>query len=130
MAEGELQASVKKFAGDLAGKIKSFIEDVTVLEVRTYTIAADQAPQLINNRPDFGQIATQGAVVLRAYTQVSFDGDTTVCVPVDAAGAVDTTLWALHQQTLAQATANRNAMIEAIGKAAAAALQALKATQE
>ena len=79
---------------------------------------------------DFTACPACRKVALRAYTQVSFDGDTTVCVPVDATGTVDQTLWALHQQTVAQATANRNAMIKAVGEAAAAALKALGVAQE
>jgi hypothetical protein len=123
-----LQEAVKKFASDLGDKVESFISDVSELEVRTYTTPADQAETFVKGEADFAEILTEGRASLRAYTSVAFDGDTTVWVPIDASGQVDKSMWSLHQVIVEQAMANRTNMIEAVGKAATAALNALGAT--
>jgi hypothetical protein len=125
MAEMNLQDAVRKFAGDLAQKVSSFVEDISVLEVRTYSTPADQAEIFIKGDVDFTEISTEGKIALRAYTKVSFDGDTTVVAPTDAAGEVNRSVWALHEVTVQQAMANRNEMIKSIGEAASSALKAL-----
>jgi len=125
MAEVTLQDAVKKFAGDLAKKVNSFITDVSELEVRTYTTPADQVESFVKGQADFTEILTEGKVALRAYTKVSFDGDTTVWAPTDASGEVNKSVWELHQATVQQAMTNRTAMIESVGKAASSALKAL-----
>lgn len=126
----DLQEAVKKFASDLGEKVNSFISDVSELEVRTYTTPADQVETFVKGQADFAEILTEGKVALRAYTSVAFDGDTTVWVPTDVAGQVSKPVWDVHQAIVEQAMANRAAMIEAVGKAAAAALRALGATGE
>lgn len=123
-----LQEAVKKFASDLGDKVENFISDVSELEVRTYTTPADQAETFVKGEADFAQILTEGKASLRAYTSVSFDGDTTIWVPTDESGQIDKSMWNLHQVTVEQAMANRTNMIEAVGKAATAALNALGAT--
>ncbi len=125
----ELKSALEKFANDLAEELRAFVKDVAELEVRTYTTPADQMSFLVQAAPDFGEIATEGKVSLRAYTKVSFDGDTTVCVPTDASGAVDATLWSLHQAMVDRAIENRAKMLRAMGDAAAAALRALKESE-
>jgi hypothetical protein len=126
MAEVTLQEAVKKFANDLAQKINSFVTDISELEVRTYTTPADQVETFVRGQADFAEILTEGKLALRAYTKVSFDGDTTVCAPTDVGGAIDETIWELHQMVVQQAMANRTMMIEAVGEAAASALEALR----
>ena len=121
----DLQEAVKKFASDLGEKVESFISDVSELEVRTYTTPADQAETFIKGQADFAEVLTEGKASLRAYTSVSFDGDTTVWVPTDASAEVNRGVWDLHQVIVEQAMANRTAMIETVGKAATSALKAL-----
>ena len=118
MADLTLQEAVKKFAADLAEKVNTFIDDVSSLEVRTYTTPADQAEVFI---------AEGGAekAVLQAYTRIAFDGDTTTCVPTDEGGEINQEVWALHQTTVQQAMENRTKMVQAVGEAAASALKAL-----
>jgi len=130
MAEVTLQEAVKKFANDLAARVQNFVNDVSVLEVRTYTTPHDQVKILINDRPDVTEIANEGNVSLRAYTQVSFDGDTAICVPVEEDGSVDKGVWEIHNQTVEQAMDNRAKMLKSIGEAAASALTALQKTKE
>jgi hypothetical protein len=117
----ELQDAVKKYASDLASKLNSFMDDISTLEVRTYTTPADQVPT------DFSgdKIKTDGKATLRAYSAIKLDGDTTVLAPTDAAGEVNAAVWELHQTMVKQALDNRVTMIKTMGDAAAAALKAL-----
>jgi hypothetical protein len=117
----ELQDAVKKYASDLAAKMNSFMEDISTLEVRTYTTPADQVPTDLSG----DKIKTEGKAVLRAYTTIGLDGDTTVLAPTDAAGEVNAAIWELHQTMVQQALDNRATMIKTMGDAAAAALKAL-----
>jgi len=117
----ELQDAVKKYAKDLAAKLNDFVEDISTLEVRTYTTPADQVPIDITEE----KIKTEGKAALRAFTAISLDGDTTVLAPTDAAGEINQSIWELHQATLKQALDNRAQMIKTMGDAAAAALKAL-----
>ncbi len=117
----ELQDAVKKYAADLAAKLNSFVQDISTLEVRTYTTPVDQVPiDLSSNK-----IQTEGKATLRAYTTIGLDGDTTALAPLDAAGEVNQAVWALHQEMVKQALDNRTQMIKTMGDAAASALKAL-----
>ena len=107
-----LQDAVKKFASDLAVKVETFIADIENLEVSTYTTSPD------------------GEDTLRAFTSVSFDGDTTVKVPVGEGGEISKAIWDLHQAMVQQAMANRVSMIESLGKAASTALGAVGLASE
>ena len=117
----DLQDAVKKYASDLASKLNSFMEDISTLEVRTYTTPADQVPTDLSG----DKIKTEGKAVLRAFTTIGLDGDTTVLAPIDAAGEVNAAVWELHQTMVKQALENRTAMIKTMGEAAASALKAL-----
>ena len=125
----DLAKAVESFASQLAEKVEHFIGDMTTLEVRTYTTPEDQIKVLLKQPPDANQIATEGAIRLRAYTQVSFDGDATVFVP-EKDGEIDRAVWDLHQTMVNQAMQNRATMIKTMGDAAAAALNALKRARE
>lgn len=117
----ELQDAVKKYAADLAGKLNSFMQDISTLEVRTYTTPADQVAVDLSAE----KIKTEGKATLRAYTSIRLDGDTTVLAPTEAAGEISQAVWELHQAVVKQALENRTAMIKAMGEAAASALKAL-----
>ena len=130
MSEISLHDAVKKFASDLAEKVNTFVKDISELEVRTYTTPADQVETFIKGQADFTEILTDGKVALRAYTRVSFDGDTTVWVPTDASGEVNKSVWELHEAIVQQAIANRTDMIESVSKAASSALKALGLASE
>lgn len=121
-----LQAAVKKFSSDLAEKMTTFVNDIAVLEVRTYSTPDDQVQVLVSNRPDVAGAAQDGKVMLRAYTEIHLDGDMNICVPQASEGQVDNRIWEIHNQTVEQAMANRAKMIKAVGEAAASALDALK----
>ncbi len=117
----ELQDAVKKYAADLAAKLNSFMQDISTLEVRTYTTPADQVPTDLSS----AKIQTEGKATLRAYTTIGLDGDTTALAPLDAGGEINQAVWALHQEMVKQAMDNRVTMIKTMGDAAAAALKAL-----
>jgi hypothetical protein len=125
----DLQEAVKKFASDLGDKIENFIGDVSSLEVRTYTTPADQVETFFESETELRDLI-EAKAALRAYTSVSFDGDTTIWIPTEETGEVNTAVWNLHQTIVEQAMANRTAMIEAVGKAAKSALNALRAGGE
>ncbi|HET91891.1 MAG TPA: hypothetical protein ENN99_14315 [Chloroflexi bacterium] len=125
MANVTLQEAVKKFASDLAEKVNTFMEDISTLEVRTYSTPADQVQTFVQGDVDFTKIMTEGKIALRAYTKVSFDGDTTVVVPTEMGGEVHGGIWAIHESVVQQAMANRTEMIKAIGDTATSALRAL-----
>jgi hypothetical protein len=117
----DLQDAVKKYASDLASKLNSFMDDISTLEVRTYTTPVEQVPTELSG----DKIKTEGKAVLRAYTTVKLDGDTTVLAPTDAADSVNAAVWELHQTMVRQALDNRTTMIKTMGEAAASALKAL-----
>ncbi len=117
----ELQDAVKKYAKDLAAKLNSFVDDISTLEVRTYTTPADQVAVDITAE----KIRSEGKATLRAYTAIGLDSDTTVLAPTDAAGEINQSIWDLHQAIVKQALENRTAMIKTMGEAAASALKAL-----
>jgi hypothetical protein len=101
--------------------LNNFVQDISTLEVRTYTTPADQVATDITAE----KIKMEGKAVLRAYSTISLDGDVTVLAPTDAAGEVSLSVWELHQATVKQALENRATMIKTMGDAAAAALKAL-----
>ena len=130
MADVTLQEAVQNFAGELAAKVNTFVEDVSNLEVRTYTTPADQVETFVKGKADFAEILTEGKATLRAFTRIAFDGDVTNWVPTDAGGQISNSIWDLHQETVDLALANRARMIESVGQAAASALNALSAANE
>lgn len=125
-----LQEAVRKFASDLAEKVETFVNDVAVLEVRTYTTPHDQVQVLVSERPDVQGAAGEGKIELRAFTQIRLDGDIDICVPQAEDGTVDKGVWDIHTQTVDQAMTNRARMIETVGDAAASALKAVQQAQE
>ncbi len=123
----DLNEAVRAYASDLAEKIQSFIKDVATLEVRTYTTPADQVQVLLKGK-EIDDVVSEGNVMLRAGTSITFDGDITQLTPLDANGEINQALWQLHQQAVQQATQHRERMMVALGDAAASALKALRAT--
>ncbi len=129
MAETNLQEAVKKYAAALAQKVETFINDITTIEVRTYTTPHNQTAVLIQDDADMAQIASAGQAMLRAYTKVALDGDTAVCIPLTESGEVDRAVWELHRQMVQEAIGTRATMLKAMGEASAAALTALRKTE-
>ena len=125
MSEISLSDAVKKFASDLAAKVNTFVADIAELEVLTFTTPPDQIESVFKGQAGFTDLPTEAKAALRAYTRVSLDGDMVIWLPTSASGEVDKSVWEMHQAMVHQAMANRKAMIQAIGDAAASALKAL-----
>lgn len=133
MAEGEadygLRESLAKVQTEMSGSFSAMltrlttalgdlVNNLTSLEVRTYTSdALDQVTvehdQLVGAK-------------LRAFTRVALDGDTLACVPVEG-DQVDTALWRLHQDSVAQAMTHRAELLKSAAEATAGLLKTLGA---
>ncbi len=107
-----LEESVKNLAARMGQTLERAVESVLTLEVATY-VADDLA--LVTYEK--GTIA---GARLRALSLISLDGGTKVVLP-EKDGKVDTEVWAIHQQAMERALANRNEMV----KLAAAAITGL-----
>ena len=83
------------------------LADVSVLEVKTYT--SDDLSAVAGGQPPHAAGAR-----LRAYTRCKLDGDTEVCVPVAASGAIDEALWTLHVEMVKQAQAHRAELLKTV----------------
>ncbi len=103
-----LTGSLRKFTDQLADALEKAATDITTLEVKTYTT------------DDLTAITTQseGNARLRARTHIDFDGDIKVFVPERAEGGVDQALWAIHQDMVREAQANRAQFLQAMAEMA------------
>lgn len=90
----------------IGAALSKALADVSVLEVRTYTSAADDASLAEQEDP------LQHNTRLRAFTRISMDGDTQVCVPLLASGEPDDGLWKVHNEIVSQARADRAATLQ------------------
>lgn len=115
----ELTGSLRKFTAQLATALSKVADEITTLEVETYT-TADLAATA-----QAGAQATSQAT-LRAYTRITFDGDTKVFVPAQATGGVDRDLWEIHLATVKAAQENRAQLLSALAKLATDLLSTLK----
>ena len=126
MSESELKQAVEKFTRDLAHKAEGFVEDITTLEVRTFTVPSKEIMVLSDHELKLGEVNPAGPMQLRAYTKVDFDSDTTICLPMDANDQVDRSVWDIHQAMVSQALQSRESMMRSMGDALASALDALQ----
>ena len=94
--------------GNRLGEVLSeVLGNTAVLEVKTYT--SEDLQTIAGGEPLHGSGAR-----LRAYTRCKLDGDTEVCVPVTAGGAVDEALWTLHVEMVKQAQAHRAELLKTV----------------
>ncbi|HNT73908.1 MAG TPA: hypothetical protein PKH77_02695 [Anaerolineae bacterium] len=105
---GPLQA-FQKIAADLAATIGAAVEEITSLEVNTYT-----SSDLEGVVYDAGEKRFKGQIRMRARTYISFDGDMEVCLPVREDGSVDRELWQIHSDTVKQAQINRTEFLKTV----------------
>jgi hypothetical protein len=104
----QMRASLTGVLSRLAESLSAFVNDVTSLEVATFV--SDNVDQVAYDSKT-GRF-TAGAQQ-RALTRISFDGDTKVCVPVNA-GQIDKPHWEIHLATVELAQAHRTAMLKII----------------
>jgi len=130
MAEQDLRSAITKFTSDLAAKAESFVNDITTLEVRTFTTPTNKFTSLAARGLDLEGPVDSSQMQLRAYTKINFDCDTTICLPVDDNNQVDRTVWDMHQMMVDQALKSRQAMLATMGDALSSALKALQMVSE
>ena len=126
MAESELKRAIEKFAKDLAAKAESFVDDISTLEIRTFTTPSVQITPLAEGELDLTDPAIVERLKLRAYTKIDFDCDTTICLPVDDNDQIDRSVWDMHQTMVNQALKTRETMLRSMGEALSSALDALQ----
>jgi hypothetical protein len=105
--EGERAGLSTQLAHDVTQALRRLVADGLSLEVQTF--AGD---------PEAAQAAVAGQAQARApsaaYTRCAIDGDMVLCVPVREDGAIDETLWRIHENAVAQAQKQRRDMIELV----------------
>jgi len=130
MPEQDLRRAITKFTSDLAAKAESFVNDITTLEIRTFTTSSSKITAIAGNGLDLEGPIDASQMQLRAYTKINFDCDTTICLPVDANNQVDRSVWDMHQTMVDQALKSRQALLATMGDALSSALKALQLASE
>lgn len=98
------------FVSKLSVTISQALDDMSSLEVSTY-VTGDMTSIYVEE----GQVI---GAALRAYTRVSLDGDTIVCLP-ERDGEIDRALLDLHAAAVKQAQEARCELMRTIIEAAA-----------
>ncbi len=106
-----LTDSIKNFTSQLADSLKKAADDISSLEVVTYT--SDDLKAVQDQK--FAEGA--GGMKMRALTRIAFDGDVQVCVP-EKEGKVDEQLWNIHLSMVKAAQENRAAFLETMAELA------------
>jgi hypothetical protein len=88
--------------------LRAAVADASSLEVATYV-----SDNLNGVRYNVETGTFDGSIKLRALTRVSIDGDTLNCLPEEE-GALDLTLWQLHNDVVQRAQANRREMLRVV----------------
>jgi len=115
-----LADSLKGFTRELATALAKAADDISSLEVSTYT-----SDDLEAVKYDYETKKLSGQVKLRALTRIAFDGDTQVCVPEKDA-AIDRALWEIHLEMVKEAQANRTQFLGAMAELATRLIDVLK----
>ncbi len=106
-----LTDSIKRFTSELAESLKKAADDISSLEVVTFT--SDDLKAVQDQK--FAQGA--GGMKMRALTRIAFDGDVQVCVP-EKDGKVDDELWNVHLSMVKAAQENRAAFLQTMAELA------------
>jgi hypothetical protein len=108
---GDAAKKISDVVAGLTARLAEFVDDVTSLEVATYS--SDTMSQ-VGYDPKAKTFT--GGASLRAMTHVAFDGDTKVCVPTSK-GEIDQALWAVHKGMVEQALVHRAEMLKMVASA-------------
>jgi hypothetical protein len=111
-----LTQALADFADRLGEMLKSTLNDLTSLNVETYS-----SEDMAGVKPD----DLRRTARLRALTRITFDGDTQICVP-ERDGEVDDELWEIHAGMVERAQAHRAKMLETVVSAVSGLLGTLK----
>jgi hypothetical protein len=107
-----LTDSIKKFTSELADSLKRAADDISSLEVITYS--ADDLNKVTYNYDDK---KLHGELKMRALTRIAFDGDVQVCVP-EKDGHIDQAVWDVHLSMVQAAQENRAAFLATMAELA------------
>jgi hypothetical protein len=113
--EGErtsLTESIKNFTSQLAESLKKAADDISSLEVITYS--TDDLSQVTYSYEDK---KLHGELKMRALTRIAFDGDVQVCVP-ERDGHIDQAVWDVHLSMVKAAQENRAAFLQTMAEMA------------
>jgi len=105
--EDQQSGALTRLGNRLGEMLSEVLGNAAVLEVKTYTSEDLQAIA-------GGEALHASGARLRAYTRCKLDGDTEVCVPVTAGGAVDQALWTLHVEMVKQAQDHRAELLKTV----------------
>lgn len=119
-AQTGLASAFQQFVNRLGASLQQVLDEASTMEIATFT---SEDMQGIALDPNTGRFT--GAARLRALTRVSWSGNTLVCVP-EKDGQLDTTVWAIHTDTVNRMQAQRAELLKAAITAAAGMLEALK----
>jgi hypothetical protein len=115
-----LAQSLKDFTGELARALGRAADDISSLEVTTYT-----SGDLESVKYDYETKKLAGQIKLRALTRVAFDGDTQICVPKKGS-EIDEALWQIHLDMVKEAQTNRTQFLQAMAELATRLIDILK----
>jgi hypothetical protein len=107
-----LTDSIKKFTSELADSLKRAADDISSLEVITYS--ADDLNKVTYSYDDK---KLHGELKMRALTRIAFDGDVQVCVP-EKDGHIDQAVWDVHLSMVQAAQENRAAFLATMAELA------------
>jgi hypothetical protein len=107
-----LTDSIKKFTSELAESLKRAADDISSLEVITYS--TDDLNQVTY---DYNDKKLHGELKMRALTRIAFDGDVQVCVP-EKDGHIDQAVWDVHLSMVQAAQENRAAFLATMAELA------------
>jgi len=107
-----LTDSIKKFTSELAESLKRAADDISSLEVITYS--TDDLNKVTYSYEDK---KLQGELKMRALTRIAFDGDVQVCVP-EKDGRIDQAVWDVHLSMVQAAQENRAAFLATMAELA------------
>lgn len=109
--------AIERFTKQLTDTLSKAISDTTSLEVSTW-VTSDLEKARFENGKMLG-------AELRAYTRVSLDGDTVVCLP-QKDGEVDKEVWDIHRDMVEQAQKARTELMQSLVAAATSFLSITK----
>jgi hypothetical protein len=115
-----LVESLKDFTGRLAEALSKAADDISSLEVATYT-----SGDLDGVKYDYNSKKLAGQLRLRALTRIAFDGDAQICVP-ERDNAIDHDLWQIHLEMVKEAQTNRTQFLAAMAEMATKLVGILK----
>jgi hypothetical protein len=115
-----LTESLKEFTSKLATALSKAADDISSLEVATYT-----SPNLEEVSYSHETKKLDGDLQLRALTRIAFDGDAQIAVP-EKGGELNQAVWQIHLEMVREAQANRTEFLQAMAELAVRLIDIMK----